>query len=160
MSYDPEASPEVTASSQKNVRPGCITAYAILLIGGSVMGLASSACLLALYLGAVITTPDISTTMLAPELFYPLPLLVLNLLAALGLWRMRRWGMILVVINIGLGFFLALIRLPSFSDASVMIPFVLGVLLNVYILYWFHRNRYKFNGHATLSGSNLPPVGS
>ena len=114
-------------------RPGCVTAYAVLLwLGGGL-----------LLLSAWISFFDPSGDSIA-GVFVGLFALI-PIIAGVGLWRMQKWGWWLVVITQSLAVVVALFNLLS----GLLLQAVVTGAVSGGILYWFINNRQLFLGPFT-----------
>lgn len=110
-------------------RPGCVTAYALLLflatglltIGGIALG----------------GSGDIS----GPQVLLFVALGGGELAIAIGLWRMQNWARVLLIVVQGLGIAVSLVSLLGGSGTSGVL---LGVAVNAFITSWFARNGRLF----------------
>lgn len=119
-------------------RPGCVTAYAVLLWLGSA----------SLLLGSLSSFSDPT---LGPAAAVCPGLFALGLIAiGFGLWRMQKWGWWLVVIIQSLGVAAALLNLVSGlfltegSGGTLILYGVVAGAVSGGILYWFINNRHEF----------------
>jgi hypothetical protein len=114
-------------------RPGCVTAYAVLLwLGGSFL-------LLPALIQFFVPTGD-------PSIGVFLGLLaVVQIIAGVGLWRMQKWGWWLVVVTQSLGVVAALFSLIS----GLLLNTIVTGVVSGGILYWFIENRQMFLGPFT-----------
>ncbi len=129
-------------------RPGCVTAYAVLLwigaalvgIGGPIVGLAIASetgdgVLLSLFIAAV-----------------AIGAAALNVVIGWGLWHLKNWARILVIVFQGLG---ALSNLASLClalgissgevETASLCSTIGGLALSSYIIYWFASNSEYFS---------------
>lgn len=120
------ASPDRPEVSGLHKRPGCLTAYAILLaigaassgIGGIAYGITEKN--IGLALGAVVVAG-------------------LEFLLALGIWRLKNWARIIMIVLHGLGVLTGLISLFMGNAASL-----LSLVIGGTILYWFIAHHEYF----------------
>ena len=118
-------------------RPGCVTAYAILQ--------AISAILLAiggvLYLDSYSAATGLLTMASA----------VLSGVVAVGLWRLKNWARILLLILLGLGLaYNGLTSLLAFAGSTELqalacVPGILAFAVSGYIFYWFASHGEYFD---------------
>jgi len=109
-------------------RPGCVTAYALMLfLGAGLLTLGGIA------LGG---SGDID----GPAVLLFVSLGVAQLTIAIGLWRMRWWAPRLLIIVQGIGVAVSLISLLSEGSVGVLA----GVAINIYLISWFARNDRQF----------------
>lgn len=135
-------------------RPGCITLYAVFL---ALSGVAYVALALFLSGSVLFEGPDY----LLMALLFALCLTAfatVPLITALGLWRMRRWAWWLVVLLHSMGILFSLLTLCgilTIAQTSEIVASVagtlVGILISIYILRWFFRNRERF-GAKTVVG--------
>jgi len=109
---------EVTYSRVHD-RPGCVTAYAVLLgIGAGLIGLAG------IWYG------------LSEEEFggmvFAVVVAVLEFLLARGVWRLKNWARIIVIVLQSLGILAGIVGLFSGNVLNLV-----GLAIGGYILYWF-----------------------
>lgn len=147
-------------------RPGCVSAYAIL------MWIAGGIYIIGSFFVAIPTAsiPDGGAgiavfTFVCMGLFAAIPILV-----GIGLWRMKQWAWWLVVIGQSLGVLGAALNVvfsllvPDGETASFSIGgSIFGGLLNGAILYWFITNRHYFFGPVYVMGPDgkaIPKPGS
>jgi hypothetical protein len=141
-------------------RPGCVTAYAILL-----------------WLGAVFFACGVFGSLSDPTVpsgagIYGGLLMVAQIVAGFGLWRMRRWGWGLVVVGQSLGLLILLLNfigtLTLVSEFGEGMGWAVGALAGSIvsggILSWFIKNRHLFTGVKTrrpvLDSDGQPVIGA
>ncbi|MEJ2209428.1 MAG: bacterial transcriptional activator domain-containing protein [Anaerolineae bacterium] len=169
----PDEMQRARARVARSNRPGCVTVYAILMALGGVMGILS-ACGVVAVAGTSLSqleetlalqgdTLPISAGQLSTFLMLGggLGLLFsgLNLAIAVGLWQMRNWARIAVIVLLGLGLLLGVAQaavsilslqeaLAAFGMQGVPIWYLGGLLvgfvIQVYIIFWFVANREHF----------------
>jgi hypothetical protein len=117
-------------------RPGCVTAYAILMgiaagilgILGLVGGLVGGEVVLGLFVGVMS---------------------VLYFFLARGLWQLKNWARILLIVLHGLSIVSGLVRMGiglSDADPSVTIcGAAIGLAISGYIIYWFASHGEYFS---------------
>jgi RNA polymerase subunit RPABC4/transcription elongation factor Spt4 len=111
-------------------RPGCVTAYVILSVVGTVFLIG-----LLVFAAGLDLDPDLmSVVWLAALIGTPI-----TLLAAWGLWRMRNWARWIVLITTGLSMTADAFEVLA-GDASSVISLLVGGI----IVYWFKKNADKF----------------
>jgi hypothetical protein len=109
-------------------RPGCVTAYAILaFIVAGIIGVA------AIVLGA---TREIDPG-LVPVFFI---IGGLQLTIAIGLWKLKNWARILIIIGSGISALSNIIAV-LFGDFSALV----GLVVAGIFIYWFSTNGYYFD---------------
>ena len=125
-------------------RPGCVTAYALLLgIAATLLG------------GAVIFSVIVAVLtgdtagMPAGGLAILLALAGLEFLIATGLWRLRNWARMAVIVLHSLGIVLGLLALVTTLDgADVALSLgttLIGVGISSYIIFWFASHGQYFD---------------
>lgn len=135
----PEGEP---ASPRVAKRPGCVTAYALLL------GIWATLCG-ALVIVSVVFAVFVQDPATVPvELVFPLALVVVGFLIARGLWRLRNWARIAVIVLHSLWivlFLLRLVTLPEGLDPAFALGAVLvGVGISGCIIYWLASHGEHF----------------
>jgi hypothetical protein len=137
-------------------RPGCVSAYAILLWISSALGLIGLFCLISglapIFEGGL----GLIELLLAGV---GLVVLAVYVITGIGLWQMKKWGWALVVVMQGASLILGLLSMllailtlaASGGDFAASQPAALlstfaSALVNVFILYWFIKNRALFDG--------------
>lgn len=136
-------------NESKPERPGCVTAYAILLWIGS--GLAALGVVCVESGGGGIFGGAIGTVEICLGLFILL-LVAGGFAAGVGIWQMRKWGLVLVLALQSLSIISATLSAMAFiadaSSRSLAYGFgnFVGLAINGYIIYWFITNRALFNG--------------
>jgi len=125
-------------------RPGCLTAYVILMVIATVgivfltLSLTSS---LSSYGSSGVT--GIYTLILIGAAIY-------NFIAAYGIWNLKNWGRIMVMIGIGLSIASNVLQLctalsaSSSSSQGTLIGTIIGIPLASYVFYWFYNNGELF----------------
>jgi len=138
----------------KRDRPGCVTAYAVLLwiagglyvIGAVCVGLS----------GFGLTEGSLGIFEICLGLLFVL-LAAVPIATGLGIWQMRKWGWALVIVIQSLGIILSLVQLVVFTLAgpgdnlSLYAGTIVGLAVSSYIVYWFVTHREMFNGATTYS---------
>lgn len=111
------------SENQAAYRPGCVTAYAVLLIvaGG-------------LYASVALGNSGEPGILLF--VFWGLAALLITM--GVGLWQMKKWGWWLTIIMQALAILGSL--------ASGIISFIVSAIVNGGILYWFVQNQSLFEG--------------
>lgn len=114
-------------------RPGCVTAYAVLLcLGGGLYALGS--------LISFVNPTEGPGVGVVAGLFA-----LLLIMTGVGLWRMQKWGWWLVVITQSLAVVVALFNLLS----GLLLEAIVAGAVSGGILYWFIDNRSLFLGPFT-----------
>ena len=112
-------------------RPGCVTLYAVLLIIGGIASAALGVLLddaLILAIGSVLG--------------------VANVIIAVGLFQQRNWArvgvIVLMVMSILSQLYSAFVGLSS-GAMELVLPAVAGIIVPIFILSWFARNKQHFH---------------
>lgn len=132
------ANPPSTHTPSTNAtgeRPGCVTAYAVLLgIAGVIFALG----------GILMSEGDDGLLLFVGGIIGALLCFVL----ARGLWRMRKWARVLAMVVVGLGIAGNLLRISELftGDISgqVLVSSVIGLFVGGIIVYWFYDNGHLF----------------
>jgi hypothetical protein len=137
-------------------RPGCVTAYAILLWAGAGLALIIAFCGLASFLGTVGGSLGGFEIIIIGVL---LVLLAINVVSGIGLWQMKKWGWALVVVLHAFSIIMQVLSMGLtllsvvgsggdylVSQPSVLCGNLISTLVSGFILYWFITNRELFNG--------------
>lgn len=141
------SSPNVEGEVYYSDRPGCVTAYAVLLwLGGGLLALGS--------LISFIDPTEGPGVGIVVGMFALLPIMT-----GVGLWRMQKWGWWLVVITQSLAVVVALFSLLS----GLLLNAIVTGAISGGILYWFINNRQIFLGpfmpHPGVGPEGEPVVG-
>lgn len=133
----------------KRDRPGCVTAYALLLwIAGSLY-IIGALCVGISGFGAIgggLGSFEICLGLLS------LLLAAVPVAAGVGIWQMRTWGWALVIVMQSLSILLAVLQIVVFTLAgaadnlSLFAGSIIGLAVSGYIVYWFAKNRALFDG--------------
>jgi hypothetical protein len=150
-------SEEAYAAKAKPDRPGCLSIYAILLwLGGglAVIGL----CLLTASGGLFGGPIGIFEICLGSIYFL---LVVLGITAGIGIWQMRRWGLVLALVLQSLSIITSALTALAFvagSSQNLSYAFgnLVGLAINGFIIYWFITNRALFNGGTNVVSTAGP----
>jgi ribosomal protein L40E len=153
-----EESPPVRAAySPLGERPGCVTLYAVLL--GIVAGLTVIEGTISFFalIGGSYENPGLGIIVVAGILVVA----GLEFLLARGLWQLKNWARITVIVIQGLGvlssvLYFVLIALGTRAinlatreityDTSGIIGEIVGLAISGYIIYWFASHRQHFRG--------------
>ena len=161
MDFDTPANLEQGLVAQ---RPGCVTAYVLLLwLAAAIPLLVVAWFFIADPLGSAMVDGAIIffDTFMLPFFIAALPAL-LAVATGIGLWLMKRWGVWLLSILLAfvaiLGFVaLQILSFGGFLRASTtLICLVVGLLANGLVLYWYVKNRFLFNGAPEVDRSGFP----
>lgn len=140
------AAPDRTYPTQRE-RPGCVTAYAVLLwISAAFVGLGS------LFFGNMIVSelggnPALALFIIAVAIGAA----VLNVIIGWGLWRLKNWARILVIVFQSLGVLSNLASLcvvlgnSGAAEPTSLCSTVVGLAVSGYIIYWFGSNGEYFS---------------
>jgi hypothetical protein len=141
----------VAAQPTRPARPGCVTAFAILMVAGAALLILRSILGIALS-SSVGNYLDMGDTALA-EFATTACLAVPYLAVAVGLWLMKNWARIGVIVLLSLN--LVLLVALLFTGALAF-PALFGLLVNGYCLYWFAAHGEHFRPPALSEPE--PPV--
>lgn len=133
-------------------RPGCVTAYAVLVWFGA----AAYICGALFVAVSSFSDPDFAIFGLILALIIG-AFSLLPIFTGIGLWKMTMWGWWLVVVVNGLGVAGSLLNMlggvllvSQEPDAiGTLCGSVIGLAINGYILYWFITNRSLFGSYTT-----------
>ena len=122
---------ENEAQADQRQRPGCITAFVILLMAGVCLSVLQQGLSLALapyvdegnYIGIGVA----------------LALAILIIAVAIGLWRLMNWARIAIIVLLSLNMLL----LAAFVFSGFLVALI-GLLVDGYIIYWFATNKQHF----------------
>jgi tetratricopeptide (TPR) repeat protein len=169
-----QAGPGTVARAPARKRPGCVTVYAILLALGAVSGILGAIAIALMMSASRAGMEELSATY---EVFLPIDLEQfmglmwvwavgvvvlggLNLAIAIGLWAMKNWARIAVLIMSVLGLLLGVAQAATsiltlretaalYGSQSlpitVVCPFILNFAIQGYIIFWFVSNRELFD---------------
>ena len=128
-------------------RPGCLTAYVLLLWIGAGLTLLAIPCL-ALF---AFLTPDpaIAVSMRAglPGQLVSIPVVIFGVAQGVGLWHLRRWGFWLALVSLagGLVNFLRMAIQALIGEPAIGLLFMIPTLILWAVLfYWLVKNRSLF----------------
>jgi len=133
-------------------RPGCVTAYAVLVWLGAAVYLCG-----ALFLALTsFSDPDFILFGLILALIIS-AFAIIPIALGIGLWKMTMWGWWLVVVSNGFGVLGGLLNLlggvllfaQDTGAFSVLCGAVISLAINGTILYWFITNRSMFGSYTT-----------
>ncbi len=159
----------------KGERPGCVTAYAVLLGSGGLFAVASTLALAALsgglqrFLaeleaqmpGSMGVGPSVLGTALWAGVAFAFIGAAVNITVAIGLWNMKNWARVAVIALQGLGLLLGACQsvtfILSFRQAAAaqgfsggfpifsLVWLLVWFAIQGYILFWFAANRDAFH---------------
>ena len=138
-------------------RPGCVTVYVLLMwFLAAIPILVMSWFLIASPLESVPADSGIlfMGTCLLPFGIATVPALI-GTVAGIGLWLMKRWGLWLLIVQLALVALFSFVSLGALGfgglldESTVLILVVVGLLANGLVLYWFVKNRFRFNGASS-----------
>ncbi|MEM7031734.1 MAG: hypothetical protein AAF629_19425 [Chloroflexota bacterium] len=107
-------------------RPGCLTAYLIILIIASLLAIPLSLILIDDY--------DLRGWIM-------LPAAIINIVLVWGLWRLREWARILFIVLTGISTAIGVLSLLVLGNYGVII----GIVINIVLIRWFWNNDYYFS---------------
>jgi hypothetical protein len=143
------ASPDEPTHSRSHKRPGCVTAYAILLgIGAGLAGLFGIWSIVAVIVEGTFESDPVLLTFFFIFLF---AIAILDFLLARGLWRLKNWARIAIIVLQSLGVLFALLGLCATFDSSGSdaVPAICGTVIGLgisgYIIYWFASHGEYFD---------------
>jgi tetratricopeptide (TPR) repeat protein len=169
----PDEMQRAQAKVARSNRPGCVTIYAVLLALGGLMGILGACGMMALA-GTSLTQLEETLALQGPNLLIDAGQLStfvmlgggvgllfsgLNLAVAVGLWGMKNWARIAVIVLLALGLLLgvaqAAVSILSLQDALAAfgvqgVPiwylgsFLIGFVIQAYLIFWFVANRELF----------------
>lgn len=130
-------------------RPGCVSAYAVLLgvaavltgIGGLIVLLAGMA------FGETIKGSGFALVII---LILYLVIAVLYFLLARGLWQMKNWARVVVIVLHSLAILASVCSISALpgsetSQGSTLVGTVAGLIISGIIIYWFATHRQQFH---------------
>lgn len=139
----PPPSTQAPSTNASVERPGCVTAYAVLL------GIAAVLLALGGWIGGGVLMSE------GDDEIGPLILVagtigaVLYFVIARGLWQMRNWARVLVMVVAGLSIAGNLITIcasmSSNAAGEAIISGLIGVVVGMIFFFWFHNNGYLFS---------------
>jgi hypothetical protein len=119
------------AHADQRQRPGCVTAFAILVVIGAIFSVLNQ--FIPVISGSAWDEGNIIGAVVA------LSLAGLSIAVAVGLWRLKNWARIATIVLLGLNMLILVALL-----ASGFYPAVIGILVNGYCIYWFAANKQYF----------------
>jgi hypothetical protein len=128
-------------------RPGCVTVYAILMVLAALLILFGSFALSSSsssysYSGAANLSGFLILVAIGGTVY--------NFIAAYGIWNLKNWGRIMVLIGVGLGIASNVLQLcttmsaASSASQSTLLGAIIGIPLAGYVFYWFYNNGELF----------------
>jgi hypothetical protein len=141
---------ESTSSTEEGSvaqRPGCVTAYALLFFLAAALGLLSPFLIRFGPAGSELSQQDLTFGSIRS-----IAQAVILLLLAVGLWRLRRWAVALVVAWVLYTFgnsLYASIATGNSNVSSAWYPIVSG-LFALAVVYWFVKNQQLFEPSPSL----------
>lgn len=117
-------------------RPGCVTAYAVLLGAGA--GLMAIGGMIG---GILALGDDVAAGLVLMAVSSVLA--ILYFLLARGLWNMRNWARIIIIIFQILGVLISLLQISlkivigGSISAIELTAFIFGLAMAGYVIYWF-----------------------
>lgn len=152
---------------QRLDRPGCLTAYAIFLIMTSLIILLGGTCG-----GFSMLTTGTEVVGGAVSFVVSLVMGVLGLLLARGLWLMKNWARIGVILTQGAGMIIGLLTILSLlfplsttegvemNPSGIIFGGIVGLIIPGVILVWFMRNGKDFQEPVQLVVAPSPQASS
>lgn len=135
-------------------RPGCVTFYVILMWLGAALGALAAILLPAAtpqmmrYLAAEMP-PQLPRWLITAIIGLALGFAVFQFVLGLGLWRMKNWARIVLLLFTGLGLLGNIVQLATRLSARAQNPQVIGVVVSLavgsLIFYWFAANGHRFD---------------
>jgi uncharacterized membrane protein (DUF2068 family) len=119
------------AQPDRRERPGCVTAFALL------MGFAAAFYAVTSVLN-VLATPGDSGMLVGAAV--AVAYAILYLVIAVGLWRMQNWARIAAIVLQGIG----MLVLVGLITSGMPLPAIVGLLVGAYSIYWFVTNGRLF----------------
>ena len=115
--------------------PGCVTVYIVLLgIGAALFGLEGFGAL--------------AHERTALQGIFDWALAALSILVMVGLWQQRKWGRTLLIVLLSTGILVTIViffvTIVISSGAELPLLYIVSVLINSYILWWFWSNGEYF----------------
>jgi hypothetical protein len=148
-------SEDLSANWARRERPGCVTAYAVLMWIGGGLVVIGGLCTLSSVVGFGGGLGGAEVILFGVLLL----LASINVVTGIGLWQMKKWGWALVVVTNGLSVaaqlcsmaFSVLITTGSgieylASEPTLLCGNLVSLLVSGFVLYWFVTNRELFNG--------------
>ena len=123
-------------------RPGCVTAYAVLLFVGGGGGLLMPLMYAFGPSSSMFTTQDLIVMSMSSVI-----LAAFMIATAVGLWRLKRWAVGLVLVELVHGLANTLYGMATVAAAyrgSALLTAGLSTLFSFVLLSWFVRNRALF----------------
>ncbi len=127
-------------------RPGCVTVYAILMVIAAALILFGSFALSGSSSGYSYGS---ASSLSGFVILIAIGGAIYNFIAAYGIWNLKSWGRIMVLIGVGLGIVSNVIQLFSGMSASggsqgTLLGAIIGIPLAAYVFYWFYNNGELF----------------
>lgn len=162
------AGPGMPAYAKPRERPGCVTLYAVLLAIVAVLGILGTTLTgISLLAGSSLVPgnrlpPEMqgSEAILGAVIAVPFFMSIFNFVLAVGLWRLKNWARIAIIVLQTLGFLgnsaYAVITATAIGDvfastefqwvsAALICGMLLGLGINGYIIFWFAVNGDYFD---------------
>jgi hypothetical protein len=117
------------AGFEPGERPGCVTVFAVGLVALNVFSLLFS-----------LTTPAIGLSIVT------LVLSVLTIIAAYGIWKMKQWGRLLIIIIQSVNIIYNALTVFTIGSlpSTFLFGWLLGAILSGITVYWFASNSQRF----------------
>jgi hypothetical protein len=119
------------AQADQRQRPGCVTAFVLLNVVGATL----------LVLGQIFTVA-LRTYVDEADILGLVTALVLaglTVAVAIGLWQLKNWARIAIIVLLSLNMLLLVVFV-----FSGILPAVIGLLIDGFIIYWFATNKQYF----------------
>ena len=117
------------AGAQPGNRPGCVTVFAVGLIALNLFSLLIS-----------LSTPEIGLSIVT------LVLSALAIIAAYGIWQMKQWGRLLIIIiqSVNVIYNALTVFTIGALPSTFLFGWLLGAILSGITIYWFVKNNSLF----------------
>ncbi len=134
--------PSVSAAPRE--RPGCVTLYAALLFLGAAL-----VAIVGFVVAARVASSSGNVALSLAELAGLWIVAALYFLLARGLWRLKNWARIIIIVIQGLGvvvdFLLLCVSVGGSGNAQNLISSLVGLVTGGIILYWFSAHGEYFS---------------
>lgn len=142
MDAKPETHEVIPQKPEAQVRPGCVTAWAVILWIGAAFSL------LGLVTGGNLDQGDIPaqyrSLLSVIAVGCTIPYAAVLIAAGMGLWKMKRWGWWLGIAVLALGLVNGLLSVLSAGGTSQIVQGAATVVIAAAILFWVAKNRSFF----------------
>ncbi len=127
----PPAAEEKAPQAELPRRPGCVTAFAVVIVLGAILGVLQQGM-------ALLSLPYLDDGSMV-GMAVACCIAVLYAVVAVGLWRLKNWARIAVIVLLGLN-----VLLSGLLVLNGILPALLGVAVSGACLYWFAANKKVF----------------